>query len=573
MYYNFIKQSFSYFEFLLNLMTSLILLKIIGGVCLLLFGLKLVRSGVTRAFGLQLRRVISMATQNRVTALLAGIGVTALVQSSTATTMIISSFAGQGLISTTSALAVVLGADIGTTIVAQALTFDLSWLSPALLILGYIFYSGKEQAGTRRQVGRILIGLGLMLLALATIKMAAIPLKTSQTLPLILSPLDTDPILAVLVGVILTWVFHSSLAIVLLLMSMVGADVIPIHLALMMVLGANIGNVIAPLMSSLKDPPQAARIPAGNLVMRLTGVFLALASFEFLSPYLHYLGKTDVSIIINFHMVFNIFVAILFLPFLDFVTHLVTLAIPEKQSHHDDENKPKYLDDRVLETPTVALTNGAREVLRLADMTDQMLQLVWQSFQKNDLSIFDRIRSIDGNVDKLYRLLKSYLVRITQETMNDDEGKRHFQILTFATNIEHVGDIIDRNLIPLAEKRVRSKVDFSTDGKKELDHLFQLVIDSVRLAQTVFISGDVRLARQLVDDKAMIKQAERDASVNHLGRLQRGVPETLATSDLHMDIIRDLRRINSLMTAIAYPILDDSMERTRSNSKNSETVN
>lgn len=544
-------------------MASLILLKIIGGVCLLLFGLKLVRSGVTRAFGVQLRKIISVATKNRVTAMLAGVGVTALLQSSTATTMIISSFAGQGLIATTAALAVVLGADVGTTIVAQVLTFDLSWLSPVLMVAGYVFYSGKEQAATRRQIGRILIGLALMLLALATIKLAAVPLKTSETLPLILAPLDTDPILAVLVGVILTWVFHSSLAIVLLLMSMVGAEVIPIHLALMMVLGANIGNVIAPLMSSLKDPPQAARIPAGNLIMRLTGVFLVLASFRFLIPHLHYLGKTDVSVVINFHMAFNIFVAILFLPFLDGVTRIVTLAIPEKQNNQDDQSKPKYLDDRVLDTPTVALTNAAREVLRLADMTDQMLQLVWQSFQKNELSTFDKIRDIDGIVDRLYRLLKSYLVRITQETMNDVEGKRHFQILTFATNIEHVGDIIDRNLIPLAEKRVRAKVDFSADGKKELDNLFQLVIDSVRLAQTVFISGDARLARQLVEDKAMIKLAERNASVNHLGRLQRGVPETMATSDLHMDIIRDLRRINSLMTAIAYPILDDAGEMDR----------
>lgn len=544
-------------------MASLILLKIIGGVCLLLFGLKLVRSGVTRAFGVQLRKIISVATKNRVTAMLAGVGVTALLQSSTATTMIISSFAGQGLIATTAALAVVLGADIGTTIVAQVLTFDLSWLSPVLMVAGYVFYSGKEQAATRRQIGRILIGLALMLLALATIKLAAVPLKTSETLPLILAPLDTDPILAVLVGVILTWVFHSSLAIVLLLMSMVGAEVIPIHLALMMVLGANIGNVIAPLMSSLKDPPQAARIPAGNLIMRLTGVFLVLASFRFLIPHLHYLGETDVSVVINFHMAFNIFVAILFLPFLDGVTRIVTLAIPEKQNNQDDQSKPKYLDDRVLDTPTVALTNAAREVLRLADMTDQMLQLVWQSFQKNELSTFDKIRDIDGIVDRLYRLLKSYLVRITQETMNDVEGKRHFQILTFATNIEHVGDIIDRNLIPLAEKRVRAKVDFSADGKKELDNLFQLVIDSVRLAQTVFISGDARLARQLVEDKAMIKLAERNASVNHLGRLQRGVPETMATSDLHMDIIRDLRRINSLMTAIAYPILDDAGEMDR----------
>jgi phosphate:Na+ symporter len=542
---------------------SIMLLKIIGGVCLLLFGLKLVRSGVTRAFGIQLRKIVSIATKNRITSLLAGVGVTALLQSSTATTMIISSFAGQGLIATSAALAVVLGADVGTTIVAQVLTFDLSWLSPALLILGYIFYSGKEQAATRRQIGRILIGLGLMLLALATIKLAAGPLKNSGTLPLILAPLDTDPILAVLVGVILTWVFHSSLAIVLLLMSMVGADVIPIHLALMMVLGANIGNVIAPLMSSLKDPPQAARIPAGNLIMRLTGVFLVLASFKFFIPYIHFLGEENTRVVINFHMAFNIFVALLFLPFLDGVTRIVTLAIPEKQNNQDDQSKPKYLDDRVLDTPTVALTNAAREVLRLADMTDQMLQLVWQSFQKNDLTIFDKIRDIDEVVDKLYKLLKSYLVRITQETMNDGEGKRHFQILTFATNIEHVGDIIDRNLLSLAEKRVRAKVDFSIDGRKELDNLFQLVIDSVRLAQTVFISGDARLARQLVDDKAMIKQAERDASVNHLGRLQRGVPETMATSDLHMDIIRDLRRINSLMTAIAYPILDDAGELNR----------
>lgn len=544
-------------------MASLILLKIIGGVCLLLFGLKLVRSGVTRAFGVQLRKIISITTRNRVTAMLAGVGVTALLQSSTATTMIISSFAGQGLIATTAALAVVLGADVGTTIVAQVLTFDLSWLSPALLVVGYICYSGKEQAATKRQIGRILVGLALMLLALSIIKLEASPLKTSDTLPLILNPLDSDPILAVLLGIILTWVFHSSLAIVLLLMSMVGAEIIPIHLSLMMVLGANVGNVIAPLMSSLKDPPQAARIPAGNLIMRLTGVFLVLASFKFLMPHIHYLGKTETSIVINFHMAFNIFVAILFLPFLDVVTRLVTMAIPDKQNHQDDLSRPKYLDDRVLETPTVALTNAAREVLRLADMTDQMLQLVWQSFQKNDLSIFDKIRDIDNVVDKLYKLLKIYLVRITQETMNDAEGKRHFQILTFATNIEHVGDIIDRNLIPLAEKRVRAKVDFSADGKKELDHLFQLVIDSVRLAQTVFISGDARLARQLVDDKAIIKMAERNASVNHLGRLQRGVPETMATSDLHMDIIRDLRRINSLMTAIAYPILDDAGEMGR----------
>jgi len=555
-------------------MPSLVLLHIIGGVCLLLFGLRLVRNGVTRAFGVQLRQIISSATRNRVLAMLAGVGVTALLQSSTATTMIISSFAGQGLISTTAGLAVVLGADVGTTLVAQLLTFDLSWLSPVLIIIGYAFYSGKDQASVKRQVGRILVGLGLMLLALSVIKLEAGPLKESPTLPLILAPLDNDPFLSVIVGAVLTWLFHSSLAIVLLLMSMVHTEVVPMHLALLLVLGANIGNVIAPLMSSLKDPPQAARIPAGNLIMRLLGVFLMLVFIQVWGmDHFSVLGDQPARVVVNFHMAFNIGVGLLFLPFLGLVTKLVARAIPDKKKDGGDaEVEPQYLDLRVLDTPTVALTNAAREVLRIADMTDQMLQSVWKAFQKGDKALISKVREADEKVDILYKALKAYLVKITGETMNDAEGKRHFQILNFATNIEHVGDIIDRNLLSLAEKKINERVDFSADGKKELDNLFQLVLDSVRLAQTVFISGDVRLARQLVEDKVVIKNAEREASLNHLNRLQKGVPETIATSDLHMDIIRDLRRINSLMTAIAYPILDDAGELHRSLLINSEEI-
>ncbi|MBL8639452.1 MAG: Na/Pi cotransporter family protein [Alphaproteobacteria bacterium] len=546
-------------------MPSLVLLHIIGGVCLLLFGLQLVRNGMTRVFGVQLRKIIATATKNRFLAILAGVGVTTLLQSSTATTMIIASFAGQGLISTTAGLAVVLGADIGTTLVAQILTFNLAWLSPVLIIIGYKLYAVRDQASPKRQMGRIFMGLGIMLLALSVIKQGAGPLKESDILPLVLAPLDHDPFFSIVVGALLTWLFHSSLAIVLLLMSMAHAEVIPLHLAFMLVLGANVGSVIAPLLSSLKDPPQATRIPAGNLIMRLIGVFAVMAALLTFKPDMAWLGDNDGRILINFHMCFNIFVGLLFLPFLGLITRIVTKAIPDKkQADGDKESQPQYLDDRVLDTPTVALTNAAREVLRLADMTDHMLQLVWSAFQKNDQSVFAKIRDSDEKIDSLYKALKTYLVRITGETMNDQEGKRHFQILTFATNIEHVGDIIDKNLLALAEKRIKENVNFSTAGKLELDHLFQLVLDSVRLAQTVFISGDVRLARQLVEDKSTIKDAEKEASINHLGRLQRGIPETIATSDLHMDVIRDLRRINSLMTSIAYPILDDAGELRRS---------
>ena len=538
---------------------SIILLHIIGGVCLLLFGLRLVRNGVTRAFGLELRRAISLSTKNRISAFFAGMGVTTLLQSSTATTMIIASFAGQGLIGTSAGLAVVLGADVGTTIVAQILTFDLSWLSSILLIVGYIFYTGKNQSGPTRQVGRILLGLGLMMLALALIKTSAGPLKESETLPLILAPLSGDPFLGVIVGALLTWLFHSSLAIVLLLMSMVHTDLMTVELAIVLVLGANIGNTVAPLMSALKDPPEAARIPCGNLIMRLIAVLVALCFTSYIPVILEKYDLNDARTVVHFHMAFNIVLAVAFLPFLGFITKIVTRAIPDKERSHD-LSAPQYLDEKVLETPTVALTNAARESLRMADLLDQMFNQTWSAFQKKDMRLVERAKDTDISIDTLYQAIKDYLVRLSSETMNTSEAKRHFQVLTFATNIEHVGDIIDKSLLSMAEKKIKDGKNFSSQGLIELNNLFRLVLESMRLAQTVFISGDTKLARQLVEDKALIKQAEMQASINHMARMQQGIPETLATSDLHMDIIRDLRRINSLMAAIAYPILEEAGE-------------
>lgn len=540
-------------------MPSLILLNIIGGVALLLFGLRLVRNGVTRAFGVQLRRIISMSTSNRLKAFGAGMLVTSILQSSTATTMIIATFAGQGLISTASALAVVLGADVGTTLVAQVMTMNVGFLSPLLLITGYFFYAGRESAGAGRQVGRILVGLGLMLLALSLIKAAAQPLKESELLPKMLAPLDHDPMFAVLVGVILTWLCHSSLAIILLIVSLVSSALVPLHLALLLVLGANIGTVIAPLISSFKDSPGAVRIPAGNLIMRLIGVFLILAFVREIQILMDDMGKDPVRQVVNFHLAFNVALAILFLPFLPLMEKLLYRFIPDRHDP-EDPGTPKYLDQKVLDTPTVALTNASRESLRIADLVDQMLQIAWDSIRRNDEALIQRAKALDVTVDKLYKAVKMYLVQLGQEAMTPQEARRHFQILTFATNLEHVGDIIDRNLLSIAQKKTRNQKFFSSEGQQELDKFCSLVLDSIRLAQTVFISGDTKLARQLVEDKAAIKQAETKAAISHMLRMQSGNPDTLATSDLHNDVIRDLRRINSLMASVAYPILEEAGE-------------
>lgn len=538
---------------------SLVLLHILGAVALLLFGLRLVRNGVMRAFGVQLRKIISISMSNRFTAFGSGIIVTAFLQSSTAATMIISTFAGQGLITTVAALAVILGADVGTTLVAQLLTLNMSWISPVLLIAGYVFYSAKETAGARRQVGRIFVGLGLMLLALVLIKQASIPLKESDVLPVMLSPLDNDPVLTIFIGALITWICHSSLAIVLLLVSLVSAETIPLHLAFMLILGANIGSVLSPLLAGLKDTPAAARIPAGNLIMRLVGAFFMLWFVDDVSPYLEKIAPAPERMLINFHMIFNIALAIAFLPFLSVLEKILVKFIPEKKNE-DDQSQPKYLDERVLDTPAVALTNAARESLRIADLVDQMLRVAWDAVGKNDPALVQKAKAIDVVVDKLYKAVKFYLVRLGQEALTPEEARRHFQILTFATNLEHVGDVIDHNILPIAEKKSRHQKNFSTEGQAELDRLCSLVVDSVRLAQTVFISGDMRLARQLVEDKVTIKHAETKATHNHLWRLQQGNPDSIATSDIHTDLLRDLRRINSLMASIAYPILEEAGE-------------
>lgn len=540
-------------------MPSIILLHIIGGVCLLLFGLRLVRNGITRAFGVELRKAISVSASNRVSAFLTGIGVTTLLQSSTATSMIIAGFAGQKMISTTMGLAVVLGAYVGTTIVAQILAFDLSWLSSIFLILGYFFYVGKNQSGPMRQVGRILVGLGLMMLALFYIKMSAGPLRESETLPLILKPLQDDPFFGVVVGALITCIFHSSLAIVLLLMSMVHNDLMSVHLAIILVLGANIGGAIAPLMTVSKDPPEAARISVATLIMRLAFVLVLLFFTGNIDGILaKYKLDTDRTVV-DFHTAFNVALALVFLPLLDVVAAIAKRLIPDK-TNENDISVPRYLDENSIDTPTVALTNAARESLRLADLLDQMYQQGWNAFQKKDMVLVEKARETDTAINKLFTAIKAHLVLLGAEAMNSAESKRHFQILTFATNIEHVGDIIDKNLLYIAEKKIREKKNFSSQGQLELNNLFRLVLESMRLAQTVFISGDAKLARQLVEDKAMIKQAEMQASINHMARMQQGIPETLATSDMHMDIIRDLRRINSLMAAIAYPILEEAGE-------------
>lgn len=526
-----------------------------------MWGVGLLRLGITHGFGAELRRVLAASTSNRLKSFVSGVGITALLQSSTATVLIVSAFAGQGMVKSAAGLAMVLGADVGTTLVAQVFSFDLTFLIPIFMIVGFISFS-LEGAGRYKNFGRIFIGLALMLFALGWIKEAAIPLKTSETLPIILQALEKDPFFAVIVVALLTWLSHSSLAVILLLMSFVASGVLPLMLGFYMVLGANLGGVIPPILATMKDHPEARRIPIGNLIIRTVGVVAIFMFIPYIKPYFYEFGEIPARQIVNFHTAFNVLLAIVFLPLTGVISNITKRIVPDRVEA-DDISKARYLNDKDMATPSVALAAATRETLRMADMVQEMLEDTIHVFKTNDITLLEKVRNEDDVIDNLYMQIKLYMAKLSQEFMDPQEARRYVQVLTFSTNLEHAGDVIDTNLMPLALKKIKRNIEFSEQGLEEIEYIHERVVESVQLAQSIFVSDDTDLAQKLLEDKRIIRDAEISGMATHIERLSEGVPETIATSSLHVDIIRDYRRINSYMCTVAYPLLEDD-ETTRS---------
>lgn len=537
---------------------TLTLLNIIGAVALLLWGTRMVRLGFTRAYATSLQQLIAKSTNNRLKAFLAGLGVTTVLQSSTATTIICSSFASKHMITLAAAIAVVIGADIGTTIVAQILIFDLSWLMPLLILTGVLMHHYYEHGGRRRHIARALIGLGLVLLSLTLIKSSGSGLAGSETLPLLFKPLEDEPILALLVAALLTWLLHSSLASVLIIATFVSEDLISLHLALKLVLGANLGAAIVAYVMCYSMGAQAKRITTANIIMRLTCVALIMPFVAIIMPYFVHPDLHHGRDVINFHMGFNIMLAIVFLPFITTLSKLVEKFVPDQKAEEDSLHKPLYLDNSTLTSPTIALASAARETLRIAKIVEDMFSNSMIALKEESPEALEKIKAADNQVDKLYHEIKLYLTKVTEEALDPKESDRFVQILTFSTNLEHIGDIIDSSLYEITHSKIEKNARFSKDGFQEIRAFHNTILTNMKIAQAIFMSEDPTLARQLVEGKAQVREAAQKSTNAHFERLREGIPETRSTSSMHTDIIRDYKRINSYITSVAFTILENA---------------
>lgn len=532
-----------------------ILLDLIGGVSLLLWGLHMVQSGIVRAFGPRIKSWLGRVLKNRFNALLAGMGVTALLQSSTATAMMLSSFSAAGMVDLAPAIAVMLGANIGTTLIVQLLSFDSSLLAPLLLCVGVFAFKRGSRTQTR-DLGRVAIGLGLMLLSLHILLSSLAPAENAPVVRELMSVLTRDPLLTLLMGAVLTWAAHSSVATVMLTMSLTFSNFITPQAAMAMVLGANLGSAFNPLFEIPSGGnPAHRRLPLANLINRVVGCVIFLPLLVPVAELIARFESSPVRWVVDFHTLFNLVLACLFIFPVNVLAQALERWLPERKQH-ENLAVPLYLDESVLDMPQVALACAARETLRMGDIVETMLREGMQALLNNDRKQASEVSRLDNVVDSLHESIKLYLVKLTRGNLDEADARRAMEIMALSINLEHIGDIVDKNLIELAGKKNKRYLQFSREGQQELEAFHRIIVDNLRLAFSVFLSGEVKLARQLLGEKARIRELEMAAAESHMARLREGRQESIETSSLHLDVLRDLKRIHSHICAAAYPALD-----------------
>jgi phosphate:Na+ symporter len=533
----------------------MILLDLMGGVALLLWGLHMVHSGIVRAFGPHLRRFLGTALRNRFLAFAAGVLATALLQSSTATGLMTASLASGGSVNLVSALAIMLGANVGTTLIVQILSFNVSAIAPALFLIGVIAF--RRGARTRtRDLGRVAIGVGLMLLSLHILLDTLAPAEDAPAIRALFSAITGEPLLCLLVAAALTWAAHSSVTVVLLFMSLAYSHFITPAAALALVAGANLGSALNPLIEgSQSGDPASRRMAVGNLINRLTGCALVLPFLAPISRALSQLEPNPARMAADFHTLFNVALALIFIFPLPSLASLLTRLLPQRMSS-SDPSTPLYLDESSLAAPPVALACAARETLHMGDIIETMLRQAITALMTDDRKLVAEVSRMDDAADRIGEAIKLYVTRVTRESLDDRDGKRAMEIISFSINLEHVGDIIDKNLMELAAKKIKRQIAFSKQGAAELEAFHQDVIESLKLAFSVFMSGDVKIARQLITEKVNLRASELSAAESHLARLREGRLESIESSSLHLDVLRDLKRIHSHICSAAYPALE-----------------
>jgi len=540
--------------------TNHAVLSLISGLFLLLYGVKIAGEGFQRAAGPKLRQILYYVTSNRLLGVAIGALVTAIIQSSSATTVMIVGFVSSGLINLAQAVGVVLGANIGTTFTVQLIAFKIYDYAVIMVGLGaalVLFGRKKNIVFT----GQGILGFALIFLSMKIMSDAMIPMKESYLFREILLSMEGNTMGLLLISTLFTGIVQSSAATIGVALALSLQGLISLDSALPIILGANVGTCITAMLSAMNVTNEAKKVAVVHVLFNVLGVIIFLPLLGFFRDVI-LMTSTELSRqIANAHSLFNFAVTILFIPFTTHLARLADKVIPE-EIDSEARFKPKYLNAQVLESPDVAFGLATREALRMADIAQEMFSKCIYVIIKDDQDLLVRVEDMDDQLDILDKEIKLYITKISQKALTEGESRREVAILTLVNDLENIGDIIDKNIMELAKKKIATALSFSTEGQKEIIDFFTKVADNFEMAIAAFATGDSDLAWKVLKNKEKLGNLERDLKAAHISRLHKGLKESIDTSSIHLDLLSNLKRINHHIINISYPLIGIREEKT-----------
>ncbi|MBI1821174.1 MAG: Na/Pi cotransporter family protein [Nitrospirae bacterium] len=530
------------------------IISLIGGVGLLLFGLRTLSDNLDNLAGARFRSFLGRVTKNRLFGIGTGALIASLLQSSSAATLLLIGLARAGIVNLNQSIYLILGSDIGTTLTVQLIAFKI--FNFALLFIGvgfFIFFLSKKEK--IRFMGLSLFGLGLIFLGLKIMITGMGTLKDQGWVQPLLNRVGDFALLGILLGAIFSSLLNSSTAAVGIFLAASTQNMLPLNAAIPLILGANIGTCSTVLISSIGGSIEARRIAMCHFIIKVTGVLLFI---PFLHPFQNLVNFSSLDPgrqIANAHTFFNLILAVIFFPFARTFSALVVKLIPAR-AEVETFPKTRYLDRELQQTPGVALSQATKEALRMAEFVREMFHNTITVFVKDDLELAEAVEKRDDWVDTLDREIKLYLTQLSQKMLSREESIREVALLSMINDLENIGDIIDKNLLELAKKKILKGLQFSAQGLSEIVELHQMVGKNYDQMILAVESQDQKAAQKVLQEKTVINQKERALYQAHIQRLHAGYAESIETSAIHLDVLTNLKRINSHITGIIYPLLE-----------------
>ncbi|WP_114285570.1 Na/Pi cotransporter family protein [Candidatus Halocynthiibacter alkanivorans] len=527
--------------------------QLMGATMLLLYAVRMVRTGIERAFGASFKRVVT-TTSHPLSAAGTGLVLAVILQSSAAVAILVAGFANTGAIGFGAGIAVVLGADLGSALLIQVLSFKLEWLVPLLLAIGGGLFI-KSDRRKLKQAGRILMGIAFILISLRFLRETMDPIRDSAFLPSIAGFLETDFITAFIAGAVLAWVMHSSVAVILMCVTLVSIGALPMVAGVSLVLGANLGSSLIPMWLTKNMGAEARRVPLANFLIRGSGAVLALFIVNKL-PVLQYLsGMGEAQALINTHVLFNA-ILLLTLPVCRFLLAPVSRLLPDAQGGAEvvQQINRSVLDNAALATPNLALTCVKRELLRMAHLVETMTIPVMDNFHSYQQDQVAEIAGHETHVNMALDDIRHYVAALPKD-MDELDQQRARELTEYAIALETAGDLVVKHMMPLAKKKAGGNIKFSKAGREELVNIHERVLANMALGFNVLLSDDLESARLLLEEKSEMARMERSSRKKHLKRLSDGEAISFESSNIHLEALRTYREINSHIASVAYPIL------------------